>query len=59
MKDRMEKGECGGGKRGKCLSKSEFIAKDINSFSMKWFEKSKNIKKKNKRKRRNSSDEDN
>lgn len=55
MKDRMERGECGGGKRGKCLSKSEFIDKDIESFSMRWFEKSKKIKKKLKRKRRNSS----
>lgn len=58
MKDRMERGECGGGKRGKCLSKIEFIEKDISAFSMRWFEKSKKIKKKLKRKRRNSSDED-
>ena len=58
MKDRMERGECGGGKRGKCLSKSEFIDKDIVAFSMRWFEKSKKIKKKLKRKRRNSSEEE-
>ena len=25
MKDRMDRGECGGGKRGKCLSKAEFL----------------------------------
>ena len=37
MKERMERGECGGGKRGKWLSKWDFIEKDINTFSMKWF----------------------
>ncbi len=55
MKQRMERGECGGGKRGKSLSKSDFIEKDLNNFSMKWFEKAKKIKKrKPKRKRKNS-----
>lgn len=37
MKERLERGESGGGKRGKCLSKSEFIERDINNFSMRWF----------------------
>ena len=56
MKDRMDKGECGGGKRGKCLSRRDFIAKDRHFFSMKWFEKR---KKKINRKRKRSSEEDN
>lgn len=55
MKDRLERGECGGGKRGKSLSRSDFIEKDIANFSMKWFEKSKKIKKKKLKKRRKSS----
>ena len=55
MKERLDRGECGGGKRGKCLSKLDFIEKDISNFSMRWFEKAKKIKKrKPKRKRRNS-----
>jgi hypothetical protein len=55
MKERIDRGECGGGKRGKYLSKSDFIEKDFNNFSMKWFEKAKKIKKKKpKRKRKNS-----
>ncbi len=37
MKERMDRGECGGGRKGKCSSKSDFILKDINTFSMKWF----------------------
>lgn len=37
MKERAERGECGGGKRGKSLSKFDFIEKDISNFSMKWF----------------------
>jgi hypothetical protein len=58
MKDRLERGECGGGKRGKCLSKSEFIERDITNFSIKWFEKVKKIyKKKPKKKRRNTSED--
>lgn len=58
MKARMDRGECGGGKRGKCMSKSEFLERDITSFSMKWFHKSKKIKRSSKRKHRNSSDEE-
>lgn len=37
MKERLERGECGGGKRGKSLSKADFLQKDIASFSMRWF----------------------
>ena len=59
MKERMDRGECGGGKRGKSLSKSDFIEKDVNAFSMKWFEKVKKIKKRKlKRKRKNSGSSD-
>lgn len=59
MKERMERGECGGGKRGKSLSKSDFIEKDMNNFSMRWFEKAKKIRKKKlKKKRKNSLSDD-
>lgn len=55
----MERGECGGGKRGKSLSKSDFIEKDMNNFSMRWFEKAKKIRKKKlKKKRKNSLSDD-
>lgn len=59
MKERIERGECGGGKRGKTLSKTDFLEKDIATFSMKWFEKSKKIKKKKPKKRRRNSSSDN
>ena len=52
MKDRIDRGECGGGRRGKCFGKSEFLERDISTFSMKWFEKSKKIKKKKAKRRR-------
>ena len=58
MKDRMERGECGGGKRSKCSSRSEVIEKDIVVYSIRWFKKSKKKTKKLKRKRRNSSEEE-
>ena len=50
----MERGECGGGKRGKCSSRSEVIEKDIVAYSIRWFKKTKKLK----RKRRNSSEEE-
>ena len=52
MKDRIERGECGGGKRGKSFGKYEFLERDIASFSMKWFEKSKKIRKRKAKRRR-------
>jgi len=54
MKERIERGECGGGRRGKSLSKSDFIEKDIEFFSMRWFEKGKKLKKRLKKMQRNS-----
>ena len=50
----MERGECGGGKRSKCSSRSEVIEKDIVAYSIRWFKKTKKLK----RKRRNSSEEE-
>lgn len=58
MKDRMDRGECGGGKRGKCLSKAEFLERDISGFSMKWFEKGKKIRKRKQKRRRRLSQSD-
>ena len=59
IKDRIDRGECGGGRRGRSISRSDFIEKDISNFSMKWFEKTKKIKKKKARRHRNSSRSDN
>ena len=58
IKDRIDRGQCGGGKRGRSVSRSDFIQKDINNFSLKWFEKSKPIKKKKKAKRHRNRDSD-
>lgn len=40
------------------MSKSDFIDKDINNFSIRWFEKAKKIKKKKQKKKRRNSDSD-
>ncbi len=55
MQIRMDKGECGGGKRGRTLIKTQFVKADIQNFQMKYFDKLKKSKKK--RSRRNESDQ--
>lgn len=56
MQIRIDKGESGGGKKGKMMGKTQFIQKDIQNFSMRWFEKIKKTKKKSKRRRFNDED---
>lgn len=48
LKQRMDNGECGGGQFGDCLSKKEFITKDLENFNVKWFSKTKLAKKRRK-----------
>lgn len=57
MQVRIDRGESGGGKKGKMSGKTEFIDKDIESFSMRWFDKMKKSKKRQRR-RRFDDDED-
>ncbi len=51
IQTRSDRGESGGGKKGKMPGKIEFIKKDIEFFSMKWFDKIKKSKKKSRRRR--------
>jgi hypothetical protein len=51
MSIRIERGEAGGGKKGRMQGKTEFIEKDVECFSMKYFEKLKKTKKKLRRRR--------
>lgn len=51
MQIRIDRGESGGGKKGRMTGKIEFIQKDIEFFSMRWFDKLKKSKKKVKRRR--------
>ena len=57
MHIRIDRGESGGGKKGRMLGKTEFIEKDIEFFSMRWFDKIKKSKKKNRRRRFDGQDD--
>lgn len=58
MQIRIDRGESGGGKKGRMLGKTEFIEKDIEFFSMKWFDKIKKSKKKLNRRKRFDNEDD-
>ena len=51
MSIRIERGEAGGGKKGRMQGKTEFIEKDVECFSMKYFDKLKKNKKKLRKRR--------
>jgi hypothetical protein len=48
---RIDRGESGGGKKGRMQGKIEFIEKDIEFFSIKYFDKLKKSKKKLRKRR--------
>lgn len=52
MNQRIDHGEIGGGKKGVFESKIEFLKKDIQTFSLKWFKKEKKNKSKKIKRRR-------
>ena len=51
MSIRIDRGESGGGKKGRRLGKTQFIEKDAEFFSMRYFDKLKKSKKKLRRRR--------
>jgi hypothetical protein len=52
MAARIDCGEIGGGRKGVFESKREFLKKDIQNFSMKWFKKETREKAKRHKRRR-------
>ena len=52
MSIRMQNGEIGGGKKGTFESKLQFLKRDIENFSMKYFKKEAKIRSKKTKKKR-------
>ena len=58
MNTRIDRGQSGGGKKGRMLGKLEFLEKDIQFFSMRWFDKIKKSKKKKLKRKMFDEDDD-